>query len=203
VLRYLLLTTFLLIASFATRAQLKPKLAAAASRYFISLPYEKKFADWIKELEKNKYVLSDSGIHIRPRGMVFGANLAQKKPFVETDTARIWVVKELTTIRGLDSTGRKMKYYVDWAYILNQEYKFLKKNTLEKEFKAIVRVIMNDFRKSSYVTYLGIKNSRMGQRLWIANSVQEEPMIEMLYGSDKLSYFIRFRLHFAVNMEDR
>jgi hypothetical protein len=66
-----------------------------------------------------------------------------------------------------------------------------------------VRVIMNDFRKNSYVTYLGVKNSRMGQRLWIANSVQEEPMIEMLYGADKLCYYIRFRLHFAVEKEDR
>jgi hypothetical protein len=198
VLRSLLITTFFFAATTASQAQLKPKLSAAASRYFISLPYEKKFGDWIKELERNKYVLTDSAFQFRARGMVFGANLAQKKPFVETDTARIWVVKELTTFRGPDSTGKKLKYYIDWAYILNQEYKFLKKNTLEKEFKSIVRVIRNDFRKSSYVNYFGFKNSRTGQRLWIANSVQEEPMIEMLYGEDKHCYFIRFRLHFAV-----
>jgi hypothetical protein len=184
-----------------THAQLNPKLSAAASRYFISLPYEKKFSDWIRELEKNKYVLTDSAFPFRARGMVFGANLSQKKPFVETDTARIWVVKELATVRGPDSTGKKLKYYLDWVYILNQEYKFIKENTLEKEFKAILRVIMSDFRKNSYVSYLGVKRSRKGQRLWIANRAQDEPMIEMIYGDDSSCYFIRFRLHFAVGEE--
>lgn len=202
-LRSLLFILLLLVTHHASNAQLKPKLAAAASRYFISLPYEKKFSDWIKELEKNKFVFPDSAFSFRARGMVFGTWLAQRKPLVETDTARLWVVKELTTIRGFDSTAKKIKYYTDWAYILNQEYKYLKINTSEKEFRAVTRVIRNDFRKNSYVTYMGVRNSRTGQRLWIGNSVQEEPMIEMVYGEDRGCYFIRFRLHFALNEADQ
>jgi hypothetical protein len=202
VFRSALFSIIVLAACHASHAQLKPRLAAAASRYFISLPYEKKFSEWIKELEKNKYVLPDSAFSFGARGMVFGTWLAQRKPLVETDTARLWVVKELALIKGIDSSG-KLKYYTDWAYILNQEYKYLKKNTSEKEFRSVTRVIMNDFRKSSYVTYMGLRNSRAGQRLWIANGVQEEPMIEMVYGEDRNCYFIRFRLHFAVNKEDQ
>ena len=187
---------------FKTEAQSK-KLKATLSNYFINLPYDKYFPDWIDEIKTDPQIkvnhlsLLDTSFRLLLTGRIDSTILAG------TDSTRIAIGKSF--IRSAKTMNRSLvSESTHTIYFLQQVY-FFSKETIEQAWEEFFAKIKKELKKHTVLRYpTAPKQSPSLQTIWFEETDISGPLVILQQGKSKNqpAYYILIQLNFTIGASE-